>query len=585
MNDKSAYEILGINVGASWQEVQSTFRMKAKEFHSDTTKRDTELAKRRFKEINAAYAYLRQKLDSKRPRGEAPTSLSERVILDMLKQLNTVRLFGNLEQALKGTQRVILRQKEIDPPTANSILAAFPNISEALQVSKNIKNAKTEAQILILFNQLKSQSFSPRLKQEEWVKTIDRCQEDFLQQYQAEKHNQEQTTQLLTTSEKESTTKAQQPKQESDKQRAQRDSEQQIKKQEFLRQQQERQQLIEREKRKVEATQQWKRVFNEVSYAGFARAITKWRQEYLDVAELVFPASDVDSDLATLTRFAQLNEKGIRRGFWKMATYEQSTAQEQFEGIKNPELRARCLRMYQEAMKKKYEDQNPRQPEELVKSVNDVIAYLRDDIGDYPMFIIYVRNENGMLQEQKISGSESAKRLQQIHVDVFSPDFDYDGYVRNDNRILWHRLIEKPEYVLKSTGKVARAPVHEGYWDRYTMESSMLEKEWVGFWWDRIHKAGSLEEALECLKRISYPDADRLLNPRRGLYDPEVSLTSSALNRIRSYRDDLKGMTAVLERRKLKNNREYRIAKLQELGIKDATVAWRIADLLVEDLG
>lgn len=584
MNDDAAYRILGISEGASWEEVQSTFRMKAREFHSDTTKRDAELAERKFKEINAAYSYLRQKLDSKRPRGEAQTSLSERVIIDMLKQLNTVRLFGNLEQALKGTQRVILRQKEIDPPTANRILAAFPNISEALQVSKNIKNAKTEAQILILFNQLKSQSFSPRLEQEEWVKTIERCQEDFLQQYQAVKHTQEQTTHPLIAPEKESTTKVQQTKQESDKQHAQRDSEQQIKQKEFLRQQQERQRLIDREKRKAEATQQWKRVFNEVSYAGFARAITKWRQEYLDVAELVFPASDVDSDLETLIRFAQLNEKGIRRGFWKMASYEQSTAQEQFEGIKNPELRVRCFRMYQEAMKKKYEDQNPRQPEELVKSVNDVIAYLRDDIGDYPMFIIYVRDERGMLQEQKISGAESAKRLQQVHDDVFSSDFDYDAYVHNDNRILWHHLIEKPEYVLKSTGRVSREPVHDAQWDRYTIESSMLEKEWVAYWWDKIHKAGTLDEALDCLKRISYPEADKVLNPRRGHYDAEVSMTSFALNRIRGYRDDLKGMTAVLERRKLKNNREYRIAKLQELGIKDATVAWRIADLLVQDL-
>src|SRR5512141_3362023 len=58
MTKRDYYEVLGVGIAASDQEIKAAFRRLAKECHPDTCNGDT-TSEKRFKEVNEAYEALK----------------------------------------------------------------------------------------------------------------------------------------------------------------------------------------------------------------------------------------------------------------------------------------------------------------------------------------------------------------------------------------------------------------------------------------------------------------------------------------------------------------------------------------------
>ena len=58
MDNKDYYHVLGVNQGASTQEIKRAYRKLAMQYHPDHNQGNTEWANRKFKEINEAFKIL-----------------------------------------------------------------------------------------------------------------------------------------------------------------------------------------------------------------------------------------------------------------------------------------------------------------------------------------------------------------------------------------------------------------------------------------------------------------------------------------------------------------------------------------------
>ena len=75
-NKRDFYEVLGIQKGASDDEIKKAFRKMAKQYHPDLHPGDTE-AEAKFKEVNEAYEVLSD-ADKKARMKKAPLPANER---------------------------------------------------------------------------------------------------------------------------------------------------------------------------------------------------------------------------------------------------------------------------------------------------------------------------------------------------------------------------------------------------------------------------------------------------------------------------------------------------------------------------